>query len=120
MGISYLKQTYPDVIVSISKDNESGLIISKTFFIKNNELQVRDNLMVMCLKHDLHCIDCEKAFDEPSVMCCLRSFDCINSFITHIKNKASNGKYSFKIRGTFALAKIGEKSYVYRVLTKNI
>lgn len=116
MGVSYLQQTCPDVKVSIRKDEESGLIISKTFFIKNNELQVRDNLMVMCLKHDLRCIDCTKYFGEPTFMCCLRSFDCINSLITHIKNKANKGKYSFKIRGTFALAKIGEKPYVYRVL----
>lgn len=120
MGVSYLQQTYPDVRVSIRKDDESGLIISKTFFIKNNELQVRDNLMVMCLKHGLLCIDCTKSFGETSILCCLRSFDCINSLITHIKNKANNGKYSFKIRGTFALVKIGEKSYVYRVLNKNI
>lgn len=38
--------------------------------------------------------------------------------IEHIKTKANKLPYSFKLKGKFALAKIGDKKYVYRIITK--
>lgn len=118
MGISIESKRYPDVIVRIHKDVESGVIMSKTFSIIKNELQVRDNLAVMCLKHDLQCVDCSKAFGEPLIVCSLRAFENIVKMIEHIKVKANKLPYSFKLKGKFALATIGEKKYIYRITIK--
>ena len=53
MGTSIESKMYPDVVVRIHKDIESGIIMTKSYNILKNETQVRDNLAVMCLKHDL-------------------------------------------------------------------
>ena len=118
MGISIESKRYPDVVVRIHKDVESGVIMSKTFSIIKNELQVRDNLSVMCLKHDLRCLDCTKSFDMPTILCFLRSFDDISKMIEYIKNKANKLPYCFRLKGKFALVKIGEKKYIYRIIIK--
>lgn len=118
MGISIESKRYPDVVVRIQKDTESGIIITKSFWILKNVLQVRDNLTVMCLKHDLVCVDCSKSFGDNAIICTLRSFDDITKMIEHIKTKANKSKYSFKLKGKFALVTIGEKKYIYRITLK--
>ena len=119
MGISIESKRYPDVVVRIHKDVESGVIMSKTFSIIKNEFQVRDNLAVMCLKHDLQCVDCSKAFGEPLIACSLRAFENIVKMIEHIKVKANKLPYSFKLKGKFAIVTIGEKKYIYRIILKS-
>ena len=119
MGISIESKRYPDVIVRIHKDVESGVIMSKTFSIIKNELQVRDNLAVMCLKHDLQCVDCSKAFGEPLIVCSLRAFENIVKMIEHIKVKTNKLPYSFKLKGKFALVTSGENKYIYRIILKS-
>lgn len=109
-------KVYPDVSVDIFTDIESGIIVSKLFSIKKNEREVRDNLSVMCLKYDLRCTDCSKAWNEADkILCCLRTFDNVGLFVAYVKNKANKKGYSFRIKGKFALTKIGEKTYIYRV-----
>lgn len=119
MGTSIESKRYPDVVVRIHKDIESGVIMSKTFNIIKNELQVRDNLAVMCLKHDLQCVNCSQAFGEPTIICTLRAFENIVKMIEHIKVKANKLPYSFKLKGKFALVTIGEKKYIYRIILKS-
>ena len=119
MGTSIESKRYPDVVVRIHKDIESGVIMSKTFSIIKNELQVRDNLAVMCLKHDLQCVNCSQALGEPTIICTLRAFDNIVKMIEHIKVKANKLPYSFKLKGKFALVTIGEKKYIYRIIIKS-
>lgn len=119
MGLRVTTKVYPDVSVDIFTDIESGATVSKLFSIKKNEQQVRDNLTVMCLKYDLRCVDCTKAWNEENkILCCLRTFDNINLFIDYVKNKANKKAYSFRIKGKFALTKIGEKTYIYRITSK--
>lgn len=119
MGISVESKRYPDVVVRIHKDVESGVIMSKTFSIIKNELQVKDNLAVMCLKHDLQYVDCSKSFGEHLIVCSLRAFENIVKMIEYIKTKANKFPYSFKLRGKFALVTIGEKKYIYRIILKS-
>lgn len=118
MGTSVESKMYPDVEVRIHKDIESGIIMTKSYNILKNEMQVRDNLTVMCLKHDLKCYDCSQAYGGAYLLCTLRSFDDITKMIEHIKTKANKSKYSFKLKGKFVLATIGDKKYVYRIITK--
>lgn len=119
MGLKVTTKVYPDVSVDFFTDIESGITVSKLFSIKKNEQQVRDNLTVMCLKYDLRCVDCTKAWNESDkILCCLRAFDNINLFIEYVKNKADKKGYSFRIKGKFALTKIGEKTYIYIVNSK--
>lgn len=119
MGLRATTKVYPDVSVDIFTDIESGITVSKLFSIKKNEQQVRDNLTVMCLKYDLRCVDCTKAWNETNkILCCLRTFDNINLFVDYVKNKANKKAYSFRIKGKFALTKIGEKTYIYRITSK--
>jgi hypothetical protein len=118
MGTSVESKMYPDVVVRIHKDIESGIIMTKSYNILKNETQVRDNLTVMCLKHDLKCYDCSQAYGGAYLLCTLRSFDDITKMIEHIKTKANKSKYSFKLKGKFALATIGEKKYIYRITLK--
>ena len=118
MGTSVESKMYPDVVVRIHKDIESGIIMTKSYNILKNETQVRDNLTVMCLKHDLKCNDCSQDYGSAYLLCTLRSFDDITKMIEHIKTKANKLPYSFKLKGKFALAKIGDKKYVYRIITK--
>ena len=119
MGTSIETKMYPDVVVRIHKDIESGIIMTKSYNIIKNETQVRDNLAVMCLKHDLKCYDCSGEFGDAYLLCTLRSFDDITKMIEHIKTKANKEKYSFKLKGKFVLATIGEKKYIYRIILKN-
>lgn len=119
MGLRATTKVYLDVSVDIYTDIESGITVSKLFCIKNNEQQVRDNLTVMCLKYDLQCVDCTKAWDESDkILCCLRTFDNVDSFVDYVKNKAYKTAYSFRIKGKFALTKIGDKKYIYRITSK--
>lgn len=119
MGLRTTTKMYPDVSVDIFTDIESGITVSKLFSIRKNEQQVRDNLTVMCLKYDLRCADCTSAWDEPNrIICFLRTFDNIDSFVDYVKNKANKKAYSFRIKGKFALTKIGDKTYIYRITSK--
>jgi hypothetical protein len=118
MGTMIESKRYPNVVVRIHKDTESGIVITKSYSIIKNDTQVRDNLTVMCLKHDLRCIDCSKSFGEPIIICTLRSFSSVVEMIEYIKNKANKLPYSFKLKGKFALATIGEKKYIYRITLK--
>lgn len=119
MGLRMTTKVYPDVSVDIFTDIESGIIVSKLFSIKRNEREVRDNLSVMCLKYDLRCVNCEKAWNEADkILCCLRTFDNVGLFVDYVKNKANKKGYSFRIKGKFALTKIGDKTYIYRVKPK--
>ena len=118
MGTSIESKMYPDVVVRIHKDIESGIIMTKSYSILKNETQVRDNITVMCLKHDLKCYDCSQTWGDAHLLCTLRSFDDITKMIEHIKTKANKSKYSFKLRGKFVLATIGDKKYIYRIITK--
>lgn len=121
MGLRATTEVYPDVSVDIFTDIESGITVSKLFSIKKNEQQVRDNLTVMCLKYDLRCVDYTKAWNEANkILCSLRTFDNINLFIDYVKNKANKKAYSFRIKGKFALTKIGEKTYIYRITSKGM
>lgn len=118
MGTMIESKRYPDVVVRIHKDTESGIVVTKSYSIIKNDAQVRDNLTVMCLKHDLRCIDCSKSFGEPIIICTLRSFTSVVEMIEYIKNKANKLPYSFKLKGKFALATIGEKKYIYHIILK--
>lgn len=119
MGLRTATKVYPDVSVDIFTDIESGVTVSKLFSIKKNEHQVRDNLTVMCLKYDLRCVDCTAAWGEPDkILCCLRTFDNVDLFVDYVKNKAYKTAYSFRIKGKFALTKIGDKTYIYRITSK--
>lgn len=118
MGTMIESKRYPDVVVRIHKDTESGIVVTKSYSIIKNDAQVRDNLTIMCLKHDLRCIDCSKSFGEPIIICTLRSFTSVVEMIEYIKNKANKLPYSFKLKGKFALATIGEKKYIYRITLK--
>ena len=119
MGTSVETKNYPDVVVRIHKDIESGIIMTKSYNILKNEIQVKDNLAVMCLKHDLKCYYCPQEWGDTFILCTLRSFDDITKMIEHIKTKANKSKYSFKLKGKFALATIGDKKYVYRIILKS-
>lgn len=121
MGLSVESKRYPDVTVRIVKDCESGIVLTKNYSIIKNDAQVRDNLTVMCLKHDLRCIDCSKSFGEHVIICTLRSFTSVEEMMEHIKNKANKSPYFFRLKGKFALVKIGDKrdkKYIYRLSTK--
>ena len=118
MGTSVETKNYPDVVVRIHKDIESGIIMTKSYNILKNETQVRDNIAVMCLKHDLKCYYYPQDWGDTFILCTLRSFDDITKMIEHIKTKANKSKYSFKLKGRFALATIGDKKYVYRIINK--
>lgn len=118
MGTNIESKLYPDVAVRIHKDIESGIIITKSYNILKNETQVRDRLTVMCLKHDLQCHDCSTVWGSAYFLCTLRSFDDVNKMIEHIKNKANKSRYFFMLKGKFALVKIGDKKYIYRITTK--
>lgn len=119
MGLRATTKVYPDVSVDIYTDIESGITVSKVFSIKKNGQQVRDKLTVMCLKYDLRCFDYKKELNEPKkILCYLRTFDNINLFIDYVKNKANKKAYSFRIKGKFALTKIGDKTYIYRINLK--
>lgn len=50
MGTSVESKNYPDVVVRIHKDIESWIIMRKSYNILKNEMQVRDNLTLMCVK----------------------------------------------------------------------
>lgn len=119
MGLRATTKVYPDVSVDIYTDIESGITVSKVFSVKSNEQQVRDNLTVMCLKYDLQCVVYKKELNEQKkILCCLRTFDNIDSFVDYVKNKAYKTAYSFRIKGKFALTKIGDTSYIYRINLK--
>lgn len=107
---------YNDVDVIINKDKESGIIRSKTFTIKKNEESVRDRLRIMCIKHDLRYINCTTSIDKPQVLCCLKMFNSVNDFLDYFTIKANKHRHSFKLKGEFVLAKIEDKSYIYRVV----
>ena len=115
MGTGIETKTYQDVVVRIHKDIESGIITTKSYNILKNAAQVRDKLAVMCLKHDLKCHDCSQDWGGDYLLCTLRSFDDVAKMIEHIKTKANKSKYCFKLKGKFALAKIGDKTYIYIV-----
>ena len=118
MGTSIESKVYPEVAVRIHKDIESGIIMTKSYNILKKAAQVRDKLTVMCLKHDLKCYDCSQDWGDDYLLCTLRSFDDIAKMVEHIKTKANKSKYSFRLKGDFALAKIGDKTYIYRVNLK--
>lgn len=118
MGISIESKRYPDVVVRTHKDAESWIIMAKSYNILKNATQVRDRLTVMCLKHDLKCYDCSQNWGDAHFLCTLRSFDDITKMLEHIKTKANKSKYSFKLKGKFALVTIGEKKYIYRITLK--
>lgn len=119
MGLRTTTKVYPDVSVGIFTDIESGITVSKIFNIKKNERQVLDNLTIMCLKYDLRCVNCTKSCDvQYKILCCLRTFENINLFVDYVKNKADKKGYSFRIKGKFALTKIGEKTYIYCITSK--
>ena len=118
MGTSIESKVYPEVAVRIHKDIESGIIMTKSCNILKNAAQVRDKLTVMYLKHDLKCYDCSQDWGDDYLLCTLRSFDDIAKMVEHIKTKANKSKYSFRLKGNFALAKIGDKTYIYRVNLK--
>ena len=119
MGVSIESKRYPDVVVRIHKDVESGIIMTKSYNIILNETPVRDNIKLMCLKHDLQCYDCSQDRVDAYLVCTLRSFDDITKMIEYIKTKANKSKYSFKLRGKFALVTIGDKKYIYRIILKS-
>lgn len=110
---------YKDVHVNTYIDEESGIIRFKFFSILSNKDVVRDRLAVMCLKNDLVYMCTSNAPKETSVMCKLRSFKNINEFIEYVKYKANNKAYSFRIKGEYALTKIGDKKYIYRILSSS-
>lgn len=107
---------YKDVHVTTYIDEESGIIRFKYFNILRNHAAVRDRLAIMCLKNDLVYMNTTDIPQGASVMCKLRSFKNINEFIEYVKYKANNKAYSFRIKGEYALTKIGDKKYIYRIL----
>lgn len=113
------KCKYKDVHVTTYIDEESGIIRFKFFSILSNKDVVRDRLAVMCLKNDLVYMCTSNVPQETSVMCKLRSFKNINEFIEYVKYKANNKAYSFRIKGEYALTKIGDKKYIYRILSSS-
>ena len=110
---------YKDVHATTYIDEESGIIRFKFFSILSNKDVVRDRLAVMCLKNDLVYMCTSNVPQETSVMCKLRSFKNINEFIEYVKYKANNKAYSFRIKGEYALTKIGDKKYIYRILASS-
>lgn len=110
---------YKDVHVTTYIDEESGIIRFKFFSILSNKDVVRDRLAVMCLKNDLVYMCTSNVPQETSVMCKLRSFKNINEFIEYVKYKANNKAYSFRIKGEYALTKIGDKKYIYRIISSS-
>ena len=113
------KCKYKDVHVTTYIDEESGIIRFKFFNILSNKDVVRERLAVMCLKNDLVYMCTSNVPQETSVMCKLRSFKNINEFIEYVKYKANNKAYSFRIKGEYALTKIGDKKYIYRILSSS-
>ena len=113
------KCKYKDVHVTTYIDEESGIIRFKFFSIFSNKDVVRDRLAVMCLKNDLVYMCTSNVPQETSVMCKLRSFKNINEFIEYVKYKANNKAYSFRIKGEYALTKIGDKKYIYRIISSS-
>ena len=113
------KCKYKDVHVTTYIDEESGIIRFKFFSILSNKDVVRDRLAVMCLKNDLVYMCTSNIPQETSVMCKLRSFKNINEFIEYVIYKANNKAYSFRIRGEYALTKIGDKKYIYRIISSS-
>lgn len=113
------KCKYKDVHVTTYIDEESGIIRFKFFSILSNKDVVRDRLAVMCLKNDLVYMCTSNVPQETSVMCKLRSFKNINEFIEYVKYKANNKAYSFRIKGEYALTKIGDKKYIYRIISSS-
>ena len=113
------KCKYKDVHVTTYIDEESGIIRFKFFNILSNKDVVRERLAVMCLKNDLVYMCTSNVPQETSVMCKLRSFKNINEFIEYVKYKANNKAYSFRIKGEYALTKIGDKKYIYRIISSS-
>lgn len=118
MGISIESKRYPYVVVRINKDVESGIIMTKSYNILKNEMQVRDKIKVMCLKHDLECYDCSQDCGDAYLFCTLRSFEYVPTMMAYIKQKANKSPYSFRLKGRFALVTIGDKKYIYRIILK--
>lgn len=120
MGLSITSKDYKDVRVATHTDMPSGVVTCKTFTIKQNRTNVIDRITIMCFKHDLKCTNVSSVAGETMIACSIKCFDNIRDFIYYIQNKAIKTKYSFKIRGEFALAKIGDKEYIYRIKSKNL
>lgn len=115
MGISITSKDYNDVRMTIHRDKKSGIITCRTYTIRRNARQVADRLTVMCLKHDLKCTNVSSMIGEKVIVCSIKVFGSIDELIEHIKAKAVKTKYSWRIRGSFALAKIGDNEYIYRI-----
>lgn len=113
------KCKYKDVHATTYIDEESCIIRFKFFSILSNKDVVRDRLAVMCLKNDLVYMCTSNVPQETSVICKLRSFKNINEFIEYVKYKANNKAYSFRIKEEYALTKIGDKKYIYRILSSS-
>lgn len=120
MGLSITSKDYKDVRVITHTDMPSGVVTCKTFTIKQNSTNVIDRITIMCFKHDLKCTNVSSIVGETMIACSIKCFDCINNFIDYVKNKAIKTRYSFVIKGDFALAKIGDKEYIYRIKSKNL
>lgn len=109
------EKRYPDVDVYINKDDKSGIIKYKSFFIKKNKQEVLDKLSVMCLKHDLKMTKKNALWGEDAVVCQLKIFDSINDIVAYLAQKANKQAYRFRIKSEYALVNIGDKKYIYQI-----
>ena len=101
-------------------DKESGIVVAKTYEPYYRFTYVREQLQAMCKKHDLKYSEVDVL---PSMCTCsLKVFGSIKEFHDYVKGKANKEPYSYKIKGLFALVKIGkdkeQKTFIYKITNK--
>lgn len=101
-------------------DKESGIVVVRTYEPYYRFTYVREKLKAMCKNHDLKYSEADVL---PSMCTCsIKVFDSIKEFHDYVKGKANKEPYSYKIKGEFALVKIGkgkeQKSFIYKITNK--
>ena len=109
-------KSYNDIYTTTVRDDESGLITCKSLYIQGNDEKAKDRLMLMCLKHDLRFRSFKTNHGYNHFICSMKIFSDVKDFVEYIKGRMTKTKYSFKIKGKFALVKTGDKKYIYRII----
>lgn len=103
---------YQDCSMSIVTHNDSGLIVARNYIVNRNFDVVYKRLQKMCQKHDLEC----KVYPHSErILCMIKSFENVNAFTSYIIGKMIKTKYSYQIKGHFALVTSESGKYVYRI-----
>lgn len=120
MKHEFRKIEYNLATVTECIDKESGIVVAKTYEPYYRFTYVKEQLMAMCEQHDLRYSEYDKL--PSTCVCSLKVFGSIKEFHDYVKGKANKEPYSYKIKGLFALVKIGkdkeQKSFIYKITNK--